>query len=151
MGNLAPAMTWVMLAFGASMLWGLQYAIWGQLLKVISPLAGLWWYCVFSTILYGVFLGVKGVSVEGSKLALWPVMVMLVCVAVLGFVANVGMLSGFKLSNATLVTMITASSPLFAAIFSFLLFRSVQVNLWSLAGFALILAGVGLVAWSRGN
>lgn len=145
----APAVTWFGLAMGAAMLWGLQYAFWGQVLKVVSPLAGLWWYCLISLIVYSVFLGVKGVDLEVGKVMVWPVAGMMVLIAIIGFAANVGMLSGMQMANPTVVTMITASSPLFTAVFAYLIFRSVQVTGMSLAGFALILAGVGLVAYSK--
>lgn len=148
MGNM-PAVTWFGLSLGAAMLWGLQYAFWGQILKQIGPLAALWWYCLFSFLLYSVFLGVRGIGVEFEKASAWPLAGMLGLITVIGFAANIGMVSGFKMANPTLVTMITASSPLFTAVFAYLIFRSVQVNVMTLVGFGLILAGVGVVAWSK--
>lgn len=145
----ANAVTWFGLALAAAMLWGLQYAFWGQVLRIVSPLAGLWWYCLFSFLIYSVFLGIKGVDLEIEKVSVWPIALMLVAITAIGFAANVMMLSGMKAANPTLVTMITASSPMFTAIFAYLMFRSMQVNAWSLLGFALILAGVGVVAWSK--
>lgn len=145
----APMVTWLGLALGASVLWGLQYALWGQMLKTVSPLAGLWWYCLLSFVLYTVFMLARGIEVEVDQVRLWPIALMLVTAAVIGFVANVGMLSGFQMANATIVTMITASAPMFTAMFAYLLFRNVQVNLMMVLGFALILIGVGVVAWSK--
>lgn len=145
----APVVTWFGIALGAAMLWGLQYALWGQLLKVIGPVAGLWWYCVISVILYGAFMGFKGISVEPEALRSWQVAGLLVAIGVIGFVANVAMVTGFKMANPTLVTMITASAPMFTAIFAYLLFKNVQVNMMTVLGFGLILAGVGVVAFSK--
>lgn len=145
----APFLTWFGLSLGAAVLWGLQYAFWGQILRTVSPLAGLWWYCLFSFVLYTVFMLVRGVDIEVSKVSVLPVAAMLVAAALIGFAANVGMMSGFKMANPTIVTMITASAPMFTAMFAYLMFRSVQVNVMTLVGFAMILAGVGVVAWSK--
>ncbi len=150
MASMAPYVTWFGLSLGAAVLWGLQYAFWGQILKTVSPLAGLWWYCLLSFVLYTVFMVVRGIGIEVDKASVPPVAAMLVAAAVIGFVANVGMMSGFKMANPTIVTMITASTPMFTAIFAYLLFKNVQVNLMTVLGFLLILAGVGVVAYSRG-
>jgi len=145
----AGVLPWFGIALGASLLWGLQYALWGQLLKLIGPLAGLWWYCLASVLLYSVFLGFKGISVETETISKWPVALLLCAIAVIGFLANIGMVTGFKMANPTLVTMITGSSPMFTAMFAYLLFKDVQVNVMTIVGFVLILTGVGIVAWSK--
>ena len=142
--------TWFGLSLFAAVLWGLQYALWGQALKMVSPLVGMWWYCVISVVLYGIFLGIKGVPLETERFAgNGLLMGLLVVIAMLGFAGNITMLSSFKMANPTIVTMITASAPMFSAMFAYLLFRNVQVNLMTVAGFMLILAGVGVVAWSK--
>ena len=150
MGNLF-GLGWFGLALAAAALWGLQYALWGQILRFVSPVVGLWWYCVFSVIAYGVYLGMRGVPLEISKLVVdGKILGLLAAVTLLGFAANVLMMNGFKVANPTVVTMITASSPLFTALFVALLFRTVEVNLPIVIGFGLIIAGVGLVGWGRG-
>lgn len=142
---------WFGLALAAAALWGLQYALWGQILRFVSPVVGLWWYCVFSVIAYGVYLGLRGVPLEGAKLvADSKVLGLLALVTLLGFAANVLMMSGFKVANPTVVGMVTASYPLFTALFVAVLFRTVEVNLPIVIGFGLIIAGVGLVGWGRG-
>lgn len=142
-------MGWVGITCGAAVLWGLQYAMWGQLLKVMGPFAALWWYCLLSLIFYSLFVGFKGISLEPAKLMDGQIVALVLAIGVIGFLANVGMVTGFQAANPTLVTMIVASSPLFTAIFAFVLFKEVQVNATALVGFGFIMAGIGLVAWSK--
>ncbi len=150
-GGSGALFTWVGLALLAAVMWGLQYALWGQALKAVSPVVGMWWYCLFSMVLYTAFVAVKGIDLQANMLAVnWPLVGLLIVIAVLGFAGNVTMLSGFKMANPTVVTMITASAPLFSAAFAYLFFRNVDVNWVTVGGFALILAGVGVVAYSRG-
>lgn len=150
-GGSGALFTWVGLALLAAVLWGLQYALWGQALKAVSPVVGMWWYCLISMVLYTAFVMVKGINLEANMLAVnWPLMGLLVVIAILGFAGNVTMLSGFKMANPTVVTMITASAPLFSAAFAYIFFKNVDVNWMTVVGFALILGGVGVVAYSRG-
>lgn len=150
-GGSGALFTWVGLALLAAVLWGLQYALWGQALKAVSPVVGMWWYCLISMVLYTVFVWARGIDIGAAAMAInWPLMGLLVVIAILGFAGNVTMLSGFKMANPTVVTMITASAPLFSAFFAYLFFRNVDVNLMTILGFVMILGGVGVVAYSRG-
>jgi drug/metabolite transporter (DMT)-like permease len=139
------SLLWGFSAFGAAMLWGLVYTLNKKSLEYFAPVEML---AVLTTIqamgLWAVFTiqgGAGNVTlwarVTDIQIAKW-----LLATAIIAITANFLILTSIKLSNATLAALVEVSYPLFTVLFSYLLFRTVNLN-WDVAiGGVLIISGV---------
>ena len=139
---------WLVYALSASVIWGISYAASGRVIaRGVSPLT---FFALYT--LAGAVMGVGGLAATGrlrtvadeiagiGSDALW--------LAVAVVASGIGtfliyMAIGEK--NATLASLIEISYPIFVAFFAWLFFRDVHLNLGTLAGGLLILAGVAVV------
>lgn len=135
---------WGFSALGASMMWGLVYTLNKKSLEHFQPLEmlavltsiqaiGLW----VAFAMRGAGGGTLWVRVTDTQNAKW-----LLSAAVVAACANILILFSIKLSNATLAALVEISYPVFTILFSYILFRTVNLT-WDVAiGGALIMAGV---------
>ncbi|MFA6076705.1 MAG: EamA family transporter [Candidatus Paceibacterota bacterium] len=138
---------WVIYAFIAALLWGLDYALTEKVLNRIT----------FSTLLsIELFFGLLGMLLLGllrgtywkdwsvilsSQKIIWHVVII-----VLVFnIANTFIVLSIGNKNATLAGLIEISYPLFIAVFSWFLFKESHVNLWTGIGAVLVFSGIGLI------
>lgn len=136
---------WILLAFGAAVLWGVSYAASGRVIqRGFDPVAFFFCYAVFTALVTGAILLAKGGMLElprgvrelGSD-RIW-LLVSLASAAAAGLLIYVAI--GEK--NATLASLIEISYPFFVALFVWLFFRENQFNVATVAGGLLILSGV---------
>jgi drug/metabolite transporter (DMT)-like permease len=138
---------WFIYALSAGMLWGLAYAVDGQIYKHISVVTSLAIATLLTFVVTSVIAYYSGslqedlTTIASSKQTLRLV----VFSAIIFLAAEVLIGVSISQKNATLAGLVEISYPFFAAAFSFLLFREQQMSVVVLAGGLLIFAGVSLV------
>ena len=144
---------WFMYAVAASVLWGASYAMLDELLKKLS-FASLILYSATASMIFALCLGLA----RNSFPADWDILKtggretkMLAISIVIYIAANLFIMSSINAKNATMAAMIEITYPLFTAFFAWLIFREVQVNTGTLAGGALVLAGVACIFYFGKN
>ncbi|HWB59561.1 MAG TPA: EamA family transporter [Chthoniobacteraceae bacterium] len=139
---------WFIYAFGAAILWGINYSVSGRVMeRGLSPSTLFLLDLVFGLAVIG---GLVLASGRGRQVAAeirgigpnWPLLLV-----VMGCVTAAGLLSFMAIGakNATLASLIEISYPLFVAFFAWLFFREVQWNAATIVGGALTLGGVAIV------
>jgi len=134
---------WIAYAMAASLLWGISYTVNEQLMKKISIAGvlltgsvGMFLFALATGLATGVFSKDIAVVKKGGTTGL------LIANVLVYVVANLFILLATKSKNATMAAMIEISYPLFTALFAYLIFKEVQFNTGTLAGAALVMAGV---------
>jgi drug/metabolite transporter (DMT)-like permease len=137
---------WVLLALSASLFWGLSYVFNEEIYKHMSVFTAL------SIMSFAIFVATAVmayvtdnlkpdlVALTTSKRLVWylvgGIMALLIAELFIGF--------SITAKNATLAGLIEISYPIFIALFSFILFRSV-VNLPTMLGGMIIFIGVFVI------
>lgn len=138
---------WILFALGASLFWGITYAINEQVYKYISVLSSLAITLTVSGILVGLAaasLGILGrdfATLASSPKAFWLVL------AGIGVLTIAELLIGFSIigKNATIAGLIEISYPIFILLFSYLLFKENNLTVSTAIGGALMFAGVAVI------
>jgi drug/metabolite transporter (DMT)-like permease len=142
-------MIWLCAAIGAAMIWGLSYAVSGHVLK--SGFSPSFMMVSYAMVTFPIFFGLawvngdllKGIQALRAQPTMIPWFVFVPLTQVIGAFL---ILWAIKQKNATAVSLIEISYPLFVALFAWILFRDGQLN-WGMAGgAALIATGIALVA-----
>jgi drug/metabolite transporter (DMT)-like permease len=141
---------WIVVSVAAAALWGFSYAMSERFLKQgLSPAFIMLVQTALSVPLYGT-LAWKFTNVEKQvdllrsqpKLFFW-VAFMAVCY----LTANLMVFWSIGQKNATVVSLIEISYPLFTAAFAWILFNQIQMNTGIAVGAAMIIAGVFCVGY----
>jgi drug/metabolite transporter (DMT)-like permease len=138
---------WIIYAVAASVLWGISYALLGELLKKLS-MASIILYSAMASVLFAIALGLA----KNSFSADWQVLkeagreTKLLAISIVIYIAaNLFIMLSINAKNATMAAMIEITYPLFTALFAWLLFRQVQFTAGTIAGAVLVLAGVACI------
>ena len=145
-------MTWFFYAFGAAIVWGVNYAVAGRLLeRGMSPQTLFLIDMVFGAVGMSVILTLTGKwQSTYAELQLPKSELGLVAVAVItAMIAAMFIFLSIQAKNATVASLIEVTYPFFTALFAWLLFRQNTINLPTIIGGILVLAGVVIIA--RGN
>jgi drug/metabolite transporter (DMT)-like permease len=139
---------WFVYALSASVLWGISYAASGRAIeRGVPPL-------VFFTVYAGVAMtmGLAALVVSGKLDTLTRLgetlggdLFWLIVAVLASAVGTLMIYLAIGDKNATLASLVEISYPVFVALFSWLFFRAVQFNGWTLVGAALVLSGVAVV------
>ena len=138
-------MAWYVPAVGAAISWGFYYPIVGVLLKDYSSPFLLVLTHACSCIFFSLFFFSK-IQDDTAKLTsstghFWLfIAIIFLCI----FANYIGFLA-ISMKNASLAAFLEIAYPVVSIGVGFLLFRELQVNLWSLLGGLLIIGGAGLV------
>jgi drug/metabolite transporter (DMT)-like permease len=137
---------WVLLALSASLFWGLSYVFNEEIYKHMSVFTALsiMSFVIFIATAFMAYvtdnLKPDLVALATSKRLVWylvgGIMALLIAELFIGF--------SITAKNATLAGLIEISYPIFIALFSFILFRSV-VNLPTMLGGMIIFVGVFVI------
>ena len=138
---------WILYSIVAAVLWGLDYSLTEKVVKKI-PFASL-----LTIELFVGFLAMLALTlISGSYKSDWSALIaskqtmMFTVLIVVSFnIANVLIVLSIGNKNATLAGLVEISYPLFVALFSWLLFKEVNVNPLTAVGGLLVLAGVGMI------
>lgn len=136
---------WYVTALGAAVVWGVHYPLLDHALKRLSLFTVL-----FLTILPVLLAAPFFYATLASDLATVPKMAWGTRVAILliPFTSLVGAVLLFLAisdKNATLASLIEISYPVFVALFAWLLFRQIHLNVSVLLGALLVFAGVAVI------
>lgn len=138
---------WLLLALGASLLWGLNYVIAEKAMLRIAPLTLMALELVFAALAATVLaLATGSLRSDTTLLAHDRTAMMLVGASVLAFTAaNTAIFFSIATKNATLAGLVEISYPLFITLFTWLLFRESHLNSAVVTGAVLIAAGVMVI------
>lgn len=137
-----------MLAFIGSILWGLQYAIWGHKLKNVSASLSLVYYFLGCTVLFGIAHIVMAKKSDTWAMSGNETKWMILSI-VLGTVANFLIRLSILQKSASLTSLIEISYPLFVVLFSWILFKDATLSLRTLVGGGIIMLGVIIVSTGK--
>lgn len=139
---------WLFLALGASIVWGLSYALNGQLFKHISVYTFLFFFSIVSALVTGIISFFSGRLKTDTGIILGTPQILFLTVAAIAtfIVAELCINLSINAKNATLAGIIEVIYPLFIALFSYILFKETHLSLMILVGGVLIMAGVFIVA-----
>lgn len=143
------AWPWYILAIGAAVMWGVHYPLVDHALRHLSlssvlvltaiPILGV--AMIFTPNL------VRDVAVFGAL----PTKNQLLIVAIMftSLAATVLIYLSIHSMNATLASMIEITYPFFVALFAFLFFRHIHINISVAIGAVLIFLGSSLIIWQN--
>ena len=139
---------WLVYALSAAVIWGISYAASGRVIeKGVSPLSFFFVYALAGAIGGAAALALTGrfAAVPQELRGLGSDWIWYVVAIISSTVGAILIYMAIGEKNATLASLIEISYPLFVAFFAWLFFRETQLNLPTLGGAAMILAGVGIV------
>jgi drug/metabolite transporter (DMT)-like permease len=141
-------MLWFWAAVSAAALWGFSYALVENVFK--SGLSSLTLMALYTWIALPIFTlaalqdgeMTKGLSIikQNPKL-----MISIVAVVVCYLLGNLLVYWAIKQKNATSVSLIEITYPLFVVLFSYMLFNQQHLTLGTVLGGAVIMSGVGIM------
>lgn len=141
---------WFVLAFTTAICWGFGYALSDRVLEQgVAPSFFLLLICMaqvptFLAVSY--FMGAAKPSLE--VLSKSPETLKFVILSIVVFViGNLCVFKAVQLKNATYVNLIEITYPIFTVLFTYVLFKTVHLNAFSIAGGLFILCGALLVVW----
>lgn len=141
---------WYLAALGAAVIWGIHYPLIGNALRTVSPVSVLL-LSVAPIVLIVPWFHREILADCRALLALdWSSRAAILSIAATSTLATVLLLLSIGSKNATLASLVEISYPLFVALFTFVIFRENHMTASALAGGALILAGVALIALNNG-
>jgi drug/metabolite transporter (DMT)-like permease len=136
-------MNWIIIACGASVLWGLVYALDKKVLGFMSVTE---LYCLYYTAGAMVFWAMLLVNSSPGALyekTLAPERLPWIAATIgASILANYFIARSIQISNASLAALIEVSYPLFTILFSYLLLKETGLSRDVLIGAALIFSGV---------
>jgi drug/metabolite transporter (DMT)-like permease len=140
---------WYIAALGAALMWGVHYPLVGFALQRIS-LIGVLLISVIPVFFLAPFFATQ-INTDMQNFRGLPLSEQLI-VSVIGITSLAGaafvyLAIGSK--NATLASLIEITYPVFVALYSYLMFRHVQVNASVIIGGLMLIAGAGLIIYNN--
>lgn len=141
---------WFFLAVGAAICWGLGYTFAERLFK-----EGVHHYVFLSLLVaaqlvaYPILFHFGGGEVKSQwEVFKNPFVIAMMLGSMAAFIiGNAFVFNSIQLKNASLSSIIEIAYPFLVVLFSWLFFRDIQVNLYTVLGGVLVFAGVSLVFW----
>lgn len=136
------------MALGAAVAWGLGYTLDERLMKsgltpavlMIAHMAVTFPLYLYYALSHGDPMKELGVILSDKKII---IILIISSIAILG--GNFLILYSIHEKNATLASMIEISYPFFIAFFSWLFFKDLQFNAWTMLGGILVFCGIGVI------
>ncbi|MFP5507142.1 MAG: EamA family transporter [Gammaproteobacteria bacterium] len=140
---------WYLAALGAAVVWGIHYPLIAHALKHVSVPTVLL-LSVLPALVVGPFF-YRPITADLQAMAGlgWSARALIMAVSLTSLAGTVFMYLAIGGKNATLAAMIEISYPVFVALFSWLLFREMQINASVLAGALLVFAGVAIIIFGN--
>ena len=142
---------WFWLSLLAAFLWGIDYALTGQVLKKLSLLTLLSVELFFGflvTLLITVFTGIWKQDfgiLFSSKILMVLVFIIMICFAT----ANIMITASIQEKGASIASIIEISYPFFVALVTWIIFKERSFNVATVAGGLLIFVGVIMIYLSN--
>ena len=136
--------SWFLYAISSAVFWGLDYAIFGKLLEKIHPTTVLFLQAIFSITFFLIFN--KGTIISDANIITRDKMIPMIFLSLaVGFCANLFTSYAIYEKNASIAGFLEISYPLFIVLFSWILFRNIDVTWKTLMGGILILIGILII------
>jgi drug/metabolite transporter (DMT)-like permease len=136
---------WYLAALGAAIVWGIHYPLIAHAMKHIS-LPSVLVLSVLPLFVLGPFFYRPVVADLQTLMGLgWGVRALILAISLTSLVGTVFLYLAIGGKNATLAATIEISYPVFVALFSWMLFREIQINASVVSGAALVFAGVAII------
>ncbi len=139
---------WMLLAFSASILWGLGYAMAEKVLdtglhpSILMLATTCITFPLFIFIAFYLDQVKPGIAlIQANPKILLMMLVNAACIVIGGYM----ILCAVNMKNATLVNMIEITYPLFTAFFAYILLKEAQLNYWTALGALFIFIGMGVI------
>lgn len=140
-----PHIPWYLAALGAAVVWGIHYPLIAHAMKHIS-LPSVLVLTVLPLFVLGPFFYRPVVADLQTLMGLgWGIRTLVLAISLTSLAGTVFLYLAIGGKNATLAAMIEISYPVFVVLFTWLLFREVQINASVIAGGALVFAGVAII------
>jgi drug/metabolite transporter (DMT)-like permease len=136
---------WYITAVGAALVWGIHYPLIDNALKKVSLMSVLLLTALPIVVVTPLFYKTLASDYRTLAIMAWPERSVVLALGLTSFGATALLFLSIGSKNATLASLIEISYPVFVAMFSYLLFREIQVNASVLLGGLLVFAGVGLI------
>lgn len=139
---------WFFYALGSAVLWGLAYAMSEKAMKgQMTPAFFIFSVAVAGTVCYGAYLLFQNEFISGIQSLFTEKNVLFYTgVAAASFVfGNLFIFKAINEKNATSANLIEITYPVFTALFVFLLFKEIQITIYTIIGAALIFSGVAVI------
>ena len=142
---------WILYAVSASILWGLSYAIDGQIFKRISVATTLSFACLLTSIILFLISFLRGTLkndiavISSSK----KISFLLISGTIAFVLAELLIGLSINSKSATMAGLIEISYPVFIAIFSYILFKENQINYSAIIGGLVIFTGIFIIFFNR--
>lgn len=136
---------WYLAALGAAVVWGIHYPLIAHALKHVSVPSVLLLSVLPALVLGPLFYRPVMADLQILAGLGWSTRALIMALSLTSLAGTVFMYLAIGAKNATLAAMIEISYPVFVALFSWLLFREMQINASVLAGALLVFAGVAFI------
>ena len=144
-------MAWWIYALISAACWGAQYVLMESLFRKVDFAAAFSFLSLMNGILVSAIFWVLYPRQNWAKLwESWPTIWMMILYLLFGTGAYLFNALAINEKNATMVSLLEISYPLFIILFTLIFLRELHLNAAGLAGAVLILAGCVLVVFSRG-
>lgn len=136
---------WYVTALGAAMIWGIHYPLVANALKRLSPVGVLMLTAIPVLLVSVVFYRHLAADYVVIKAMDWGSKLIVIALSVTSILGAVLLYMSINSRNATLASLIEISYPVFVVLFSYLLFRQIEISPSVAAGGLLVFAGVALI------
>lgn len=139
---------WAILALGASIMWGLAYAISEKVLRAgVHPSILMVSSAMISFPLFVFVASYLGQVKPGMDILMaQPKLIPIIIIQALAIVIGSYMIFvAVNMKNATLVNLIEITYPLFTALFAYIILKDVQFNWWTLVGGLVVMSGLAII------
>lgn len=138
---------WYVTAVAAALIWGVHYPLVDFALKRISIVSVLLLTAVPIVLLAPLYQQTLKHDLVVWQGLSWSARLPILSIMLTSLLGAVLLYLSIASKNATLASLIEISYPVFVALFAYLLFRELHVNLPVLIGAALVFSGVALIIW----
>jgi len=138
-------MPWYLFALGAAVIWGIHYLLLARAMTIISPITAYWLPTII--MIAGLPLFYKTIWTDFINVynAGWDVKVPVLILAFTSCAASLMLYKAIQLHNPVHAALIEITYPIFLTIFAFVLYQQNHLNISTILGGSLILAGSAVI------
>jgi drug/metabolite transporter (DMT)-like permease len=139
-----------MYALSAAVIWGIHYNLLSKSMTVITPLTAYWLPSVLMIAGLPIFYKTLVADYYAVMAAPLEVKISTIVIAFTSVMASVALYKAIQMHNPTHAGLIEITYPIFIGMFGILLFKEHHIDVWTLVGGALILAGSSVIIYHHG-
>ena len=136
---------WYVTALGAALIWGIHYPLIDHALKKISLFSVLLLTAIPVLLIAPLFTNTLINDYQTFRTLDTVEKLTISAIGITSILASVLLFMSIDSKNATLASLIEITYPVFVAIFSFILFKQLHINISVIAGGILVITGAGII------